>query len=132
MQSKGLRLSRNVLNCFVNTEDLVCKDVLVKAFTPTQVTVADVSGGCGSMYNIFVESAHFSVSRPHVALGCVFNQTLGKAFGCAAQDGYSSFEGGNKEYARAYIKNKVALNGFRPFPLEISIIFDKYVIMCIH
>ena len=48
------------------------KEVLIKAFSPTQVTVSDVSGGCGSMYNIFVESHAFQVSLLCVNISTIF------------------------------------------------------------
>jgi stress-induced morphogen len=35
--------------------------ILVKELSPSSVSVVDASGGCGSMYNISVESTVFKV-----------------------------------------------------------------------
>eukprot|EP00117_Sycon_ciliatum_P032043 scpid57089/ scgid24939/ BolA-like protein 3 len=38
-------------------------EVLQKAFSPTSIEVADISGGCGSMYGVSVESEAFRGKR---------------------------------------------------------------------
>jgi BolA-like protein 3 len=40
----------------------VIQSILEVAFSPTFVDVKDVSGGCGAMFNITVESEKFKVS----------------------------------------------------------------------
>ena len=42
----------------------IIQSILEVAFSPTFVDVKDVSGGCGAMFNITVESEKFKVSCP--------------------------------------------------------------------
>ncbi|XP_068677670.1 bolA-like protein 3 [Montipora capricornis] len=50
-------------------------EILKKSFTASQITVKDISGGCGSMYEIFVESEDFRGKR-QVQQHRLINQAL--------------------------------------------------------
>jgi len=51
--------SRNSNKLFSSEQKI--KDILNEKLTPTKLEVKDTSGGCGSMYDIFVESPLFKV-----------------------------------------------------------------------
>ncbi|XP_015766970.1 PREDICTED: bolA-like protein 3 [Acropora digitifera] len=51
-------------------------EILKKSFTASQITVRDISGGCGAMYEIFVESEDFR-GKKQVHQHRLINQALG-------------------------------------------------------
>ncbi len=51
------------------------KDILTRDFQPVKVEVKDVSGGCGAMFDIYVESSKFN-GKSIVAQHKMVNQSL--------------------------------------------------------
>ena len=63
-----LPITSKLIKSYEHISKLPLQSILVHEFAPTAIDVKDVSGGCGAMFNITVESPKFKVSYTELFL----------------------------------------------------------------